>query len=72
MVAVKGYVRGNTVVVENEDLSAYNGYEVEVRVLDEKQDAYAQACAKLRALRGSGIWEGNLDEMREAKCPEWS
>ena len=70
MTAIKGYVRGNTVVIGDEDLSAFDGCEVELRVLDEK-GTYEDAVRKLMELEGSGIWEGNLDEMREAKCPEW-
>ena len=66
MMTVKGYVHGNTVLVEDEELSQYDGCEVEVRVLDDNPiKTYEDACAALRKLRGSGIWEGNLDEMRE-------
>ena len=70
MMTVKGYVHGNTVVVENEELTNYDGCEAEVHVLDKPIMTYADACAAFRKLRGSGIWEGNLDEMRENRCSE--
>lgn len=35
--AVKGIVRGNTIVVENENLQAYNGYSAIVTFLDKPQ-----------------------------------
>ena len=34
LAAVKGVVRGNTIVVENEDLRPYDGAEVVVTLLD--------------------------------------
>lgn len=71
MTAIKGFVRGNTVVVENDDIQAYDGCAVEIRVLDKKPMTYDDACQELMKLKGSGIWEGDLDEMREARCLEW-
>jgi hypothetical protein len=34
LAAVKGIIRGNTVVIENEDLREYDGNEVVVTILD--------------------------------------
>lgn len=34
LAAVKGIVRGNTIIIENEDLSPYDGAEVVVTLLD--------------------------------------
>jgi hypothetical protein len=34
LAAVKGIIRGNTVVIENEDLHEYDGNEVVVTILD--------------------------------------
>ncbi|MCD8104729.1 MAG: hypothetical protein LUF35_06955 [Lachnospiraceae bacterium] len=34
LAAVKGYIRGNTVVIEDEDMKAYEGAEVVVTLLD--------------------------------------
>ncbi|MBP5157579.1 MAG: hypothetical protein IJR93_01180 [Treponema sp.] len=70
MTAMKGYVRGNTVVVENDAINAYDGYEVEIRLLGKKSMSYEQACQELMELEGSGIWEGDLDTMREDRCLE--
>ena len=70
MTAMKGYIRGNTVVVEDENIHAYDGYEVEVRLLDKKPMTYEQACQELMQLEGTGIWEGSLDDMRETRCSE--
>ena len=70
MTAMKGYVRGNTVVVENDAINAYDGYEVEIRLLGKKSMSYAQACQELMELEGSGIWEGDLDTMRKDRCLE--
>ena len=43
MMTVKGYVHGNTVVVEDESITQYDGYEVEVRVLDNPIKTYEDA-----------------------------
>ena len=67
MANLKGYIHGNTVVVEDEELNEYDGCEVEIHVLEKKPMTYREACEALRKLRGSGIWEGNLDEMRECR-----
>ena len=67
MCALRGYIRGNAVVVDDDAIGAYDGYEVEVRVLDKKPMTYAEACKEMMKLKGSGIWEGNLDEMRECR-----
>ncbi|MBQ4497897.1 MAG: hypothetical protein II973_10385 [Spirochaetaceae bacterium] len=71
MTAVKGIVHGNTVVIKDENFNIYDGCEVEVRIPDKKPMTYNEACDALMKLEGSGIWEGNLNEMREARCQEW-
>ncbi|MBQ3826185.1 MAG: hypothetical protein II811_08630 [Spirochaetaceae bacterium] len=65
--SVRGFIQGNTVVADTKELEAFNGYEIEIRVLDKKAMDYREACEAMRKLRGSGIWEGNLDEMRECR-----
>jgi len=67
MARVRGYIQGNTVIANTRELEAYNGYEVEIHVLDKKQMNYREACEAMRKFEGSGIWEGNLDEMRECR-----
>ena len=57
----------NTVVVENEELNLYEGCEVEIHVIEKKPMTFQGACAALQKFENSGVWEGNLDEMRECR-----
>ncbi|MBO4320931.1 MAG: hypothetical protein J5857_10750 [Treponema sp.] len=67
MESLKGYIHGNTVVVENEELNLYEGCEVEIHVIEKKPMTFQGACAALQKFENSGVWEGNLDEMRECR-----
>ena len=57
----------DTVVVGDSAINSYDGYKVEVKILEKKPMTYREACEEIRKLRGTGIWEGNLDEMRECR-----
>ena len=64
MVNLKGYIHGNTVVVEDEKLNSYEGCEVEIRVLEKEPMKYHEACQILRRFEGSGILEGEQSSRR--------
>ena len=56
---MQGYIKGNTVVVEDSAINSYDGYKVEIKILEKKPMTYREACEELRKFEGSGIWEGN-------------
>lgn len=69
LAAVKGIIRGNTVVIENEDLNAYDGTEVVVTILDypnreKRREAIDWESFRMPSERGDNV-EEYMREMRE-------
>lgn len=69
LAAVKGIIRGNTVVIENEDLNAYDGTEVVVTILDypnreKRREAIDWESFRMPSKRGDNV-EEYMREMRE-------
>ena len=46
-------------MVEDSAIKSYDGYKVEIKILEKKPTTYREACEELRKFEGSGIWEGN-------------
>ncbi|MBQ4235378.1 MAG: hypothetical protein II716_00900 [Treponema sp.] len=51
---MQGYIRGNTVVVEDSAINSYDGYKVEIHILEEKKSRkfYRE---QIEALAGKGM-----------------
>lgn len=69
LAAVKGIVRGNTVIVENEDLCEYDGSEVVVTFLDKpdrkrKKESVDWDSFVIPSERGKNV-DAYMREMRE-------
>ncbi|MCD8133357.1 MAG: hypothetical protein LUE19_05830 [Clostridiales bacterium] len=73
LAAVKGVIRGNTVVIENDDIRAYDGSEVIVTLLDYPNKPHRKASEKavldwdsfvLPSTRGKDVDE-YMKEMRD-------
>ncbi|RKI25508.1 hypothetical protein D7V82_22225 [bacterium 1xD8-6] len=68
LAAVKGVIKGNTVVVENEDLQDYEGVEVVVTLLDYPREKIKKEVDwdsfVIPSERGQDV-DGYMKEMRE-------
>lgn len=69
LAAVKGIIRGNTVVIENEDLNEYEGAEVVVTFLDypsreKRREVIDWESFRMPGERGDNV-EEYMKEMRE-------
>ncbi len=69
LAAVKGIVRGNTVIIENEDLYEYDGSEVVVTFLDQpgrkrKKESVDWDSFVIPSERGKNV-DAYMKEMRE-------
>lgn len=68
LAAVKGVIKGNTVVVENEDLQDYEGVEVVVTLLDYPREKIKKEVDwdsfVMPSERGQDV-DGYMKEMRE-------
>ena len=67
LAAVKGVIKGNTVVVENEDLQDYEGVEVVVTLLDPRKKVKKEVdwdSFVMPSERGQDV-DGYMKEMRE-------